>query len=170
MSEPTTRHPRLRATALGAALVTLAWLTWWMLACSGGFLPGCMMIGLAVAWPCLVVLRRIWAPRIPALSGLTGAAGALIFVFALVALRPSGPGHAALREEGDAIVERLEAWRDATGSFPAELPEDLDLEDGAYYGGWQYDVGEDGFLLVVGDYAEHGFTMSRSLGGWYVDT
>ncbi len=85
--------------------------------------------------------------------------------------RDDGP---ILKHEGNAILQRLEAFREAEGRYPADLHEaGIDMSP-TRYGPWRYHVGDNGrsFELSVGDYLDNGFTLfwQSGRGFWYLDT
>ncbi len=148
---------------VGPVLRLLLWLS---------LLPLGFMLLLCALGLCFRHSRR----RSLRISGILLAAFLCIPVIALI-LRPPQLDHddlPILKNEGNAILQRLQAFRAAEGRYPAGLiAAGIDVSP-TRYGPWRYHLRDNArsFELSLGHYLDNGFTLfwDSKAGYWYLDT
>jgi len=72
---------------------------------------------------------------------------------------------------GRAIAAELHRYRERHGAYPPSLVDAGIVPPSHGYGPWQYEPGDNGFSLAVGDYARDGFVLiyNHANGTWGID-
>jgi hypothetical protein len=82
------------------------------------------------------------------------------------------PNYDALKEQGNMLVHKLDAYHSAHGEYPHSLEGAQIKAPFTFFGHWHYKrEAEDSFWLYVGDYGRDGFTLRYiPRRGWDLDT
>ncbi len=126
--------------------------------------PGSVLTATVISF--LLIPSRF---RVPTILAIT-----CVVVSGLAVYESTLPTYDELKVEGQRIIDEAEQYRMEHGQYPSSLRE-FDINDlTTNYGGWIYEVSEDGleFFLIIGDYGQDSFELlwtSESC-EWHLDT
>ncbi len=86
---------------------------------------------------------------------------------------PSEAEFASLKQEGDAFIEHIEAFRRRNGYYPQSFADAELRPSNRKYGGFRYGMStESSYRISIGNTHDYGFLMyyMNSIGDWMIDS